>query len=151
MQLVDGRALRPRTFSVDVLLALLARVSAEARAQGATCDVDSLDALELVPVVPVAHEEGDQNSEDDEEDDEEYDDAISSTAVSVPASPLFNITIAASAAPPAACSCGCLPQRHVRGVAHVALRRVKSPLWADALHAARYIGAWPPPPPASPP
>lgn len=93
-QLVDGRALRPRTFSAGVLLALLARVSAEARAQGATCSSEHVSA-------PLAPSVGDYEMEDDDGEcsDEDDEDAAGSAATSVPASPLLHIEATAAAVP----------------------------------------------------
>lgn len=71
-QLVDGGALRPRTFSASVLLALLARVSAEARVQGATTLTCSSEHVAVVaPLASLAPVEEDCAMDEGGDDDDE--------------------------------------------------------------------------------
>ena len=125
-QLVDGKALLPRTFSANTLLALLARVVAEARAQGAT-QMTAPPVPTISGYMQPMEQEGGESEEDDEDDEDgddgdDGDDAMSSTAVpSVPASPLLHIKDA-SAAPSSGVLVRMPPQSGAAGVPASLLR-----------------------------
>lgn len=104
-QLASGNALLPRTFSASTLMALLARVVAEARAQGATHTAMVHLMHELAPPV-VEDEEDDDDFSDEEEDEGEEDEPLAHLEhldggyidnAFVPASPLLHIKAAANA------------------------------------------------------
>lgn len=108
-QLTDGDALRPRTFSAGTLLAVLARVVAEARSQGAT--YEAAMSLEATPPLPNGHIQvvedgmhlgnGDEDSEDEDSGDEDEDvsedaDGDFDEVPGLPVSPLLHIQAAAA-------------------------------------------------------